>query len=66
MLRTLIYAIYLASTILLVSSTHVPEIKPLPSLREQTRLQEEWRTERLARIPALLEKYGADAWLVCS
>ncbi|KAE9410005.1 hypothetical protein BT96DRAFT_984330 [Gymnopus androsaceus JB14] len=37
--------------------------KPLPSLREQARIQDAWLKERLARIPFLLEKYGVDAWL---
>ncbi|KAI0036053.1 hypothetical protein K488DRAFT_42016 [Vararia minispora EC-137] len=38
--------------------------RPLPPLREQARLQNEWRDMRLARVPALLQKYGVDAWLI--
>ncbi len=36
----------------------------LPSLREQAKIQQAWQKERLARIPMLLRKYNADAWLV--
>lgn len=37
----------------------------LPSLKERARIQDEWKDERMASIPSLLEKYGADVWLVC-
>jgi hypothetical protein len=40
------------------------QYRTLPSLREQARLQTEWRDQRVSRIPALLEKHGVDAWLV--
>ncbi|EPQ59127.1 hypothetical protein GLOTRDRAFT_33917 [Gloeophyllum trabeum ATCC 11539] len=36
----------------------------LPPLREQARLFNEWKDERIARIPALLKKYDIDAWLL--
>lgn len=36
----------------------------LPSLRKQAVIQDQWRDERVSRIPMLLKKYGADAWLV--
>ncbi|KAF9464889.1 peptidase M24, structural domain-containing protein [Collybia nuda] len=36
----------------------------LPSLRERARIQDVWRDERVSRIPSLLEKYNADAWLM--
>lgn len=36
----------------------------LPSLREQAKIEQAWRAERIARIPKLLQKYNADAWLV--
>ncbi len=40
------------------------EYKRLPSLREQAAIQDQWRAERMSRVPALLKKYGVDAWLV--
>ncbi|KDQ64369.1 hypothetical protein JAAARDRAFT_52322 [Jaapia argillacea MUCL 33604] len=36
----------------------------LPSLRDQARILDEWKDERVARIPQLLERYGVDAWLM--
>ncbi|KAI0650544.1 hypothetical protein C8Q79DRAFT_998370 [Trametes meyenii] len=36
----------------------------LPSLREQAAILDAWRDERLARIPALLNKYSIQAWLI--
>ncbi|KAI0832622.1 hypothetical protein BC628DRAFT_1310121 [Trametes gibbosa] len=36
----------------------------LPSLREQAAIVDAWRDERLARIPALLQKYNIPAWLI--
>ena len=41
-----------------------PQYYPLPSLREQAKIQDAWTTERRAKIPALLQKHGVDAWLV--
>jgi hypothetical protein len=40
------------------------EYRKFPSLREQTRILGGWREERVAGIPALLEKHGVDVWLV--
>jgi hypothetical protein len=40
------------------------QYQKLPSLREQAKIEQAWREERIARIPGLLQKYGADAWLV--
>ncbi|KAF9054941.1 hypothetical protein BDZ89DRAFT_1106870 [Hymenopellis radicata] len=40
------------------------EYKRLPSLREQAAIQDQWRAERMSRVPALLKKYGVDAWLM--
>ena len=34
------------------------------SLREQARILDQWRDERVARIPDLLKRYGVDVWLV--
>ena len=36
----------------------------LPSLREQARILDRWRQERLDTIPNLLREHGVDAWLV--
>lgn len=44
--------------------TEPSQYQRLPPLRERARLQDAWRAERLANIPALLEKYEVDAWLV--
>lgn len=37
---------------------------PLPSLQEQALIRDQWTSERVARIPLLLQKYNAQAWLV--
>jgi len=36
----------------------------LPPLREQATLQDAWRDERLAQVPALLQKHNVSAWLM--
>ncbi|KAI0677348.1 hypothetical protein C8Q78DRAFT_84914 [Trametes maxima] len=36
----------------------------LPSLREQAAILDGWRDGRVARIPALLNKYNIQAWLI--
>ncbi|PPJ58398.1 hypothetical protein CBER1_08067 [Cercospora berteroae] len=41
-----------------------PTVHHLPSLREQAKIQDGWREERLANIPAILRKHGVDAWIV--
>ncbi|KAF5393006.1 hypothetical protein D9757_001317 [Collybiopsis confluens] len=38
--------------------------KPLPSLREQARIQDAWLKQRISRIPSLLQTHGVDAWLM--
>lgn len=38
--------------------------RALPGLREQAAILDSWRNQRVSQIPALLEKYGVDAWLV--
>jgi hypothetical protein len=38
----------------------------LPPLREQAALKDAWTKSRIESIPALLNKHGVDAWLVCS
>ncbi|KAK3361976.1 xaa-Pro aminopeptidase family enzyme [Lasiosphaeria ovina] len=43
---------------------HLPRYYTLPSLREQAEIQDAWTQERRAKIPALLKKYGVDAWLI--
>ncbi|KAK4505415.1 hypothetical protein PRZ48_003378 [Zasmidium cellare] len=47
-----------------VVSTKKPEYQHLPPLREQAKIQDGWRQERLDSVPALLEKHGVDAWLL--
>lgn len=42
-----------------------PKYQHLPPLREQAELQDKWTAERKEAIPALLEKHGVDAWIVC-
>lgn len=37
---------------------------PLPSLRDQAAIVDNWLDEHLENIPALLNKYSVDAWLV--
>ncbi|SJL02052.1 uncharacterized protein ARMOST_05376 [Armillaria ostoyae] len=41
------------------------EYRRLPPLREQAEILDRWTSERIARIPLLLQKYGVDAWLMC-
>ncbi|KAH0599028.1 hypothetical protein MHUMG1_03142 [Metarhizium humberi] len=41
-----------------------PQYQPLPSLRDQAALQDEWTAQRKASIPRLLQKHKIDAWLV--
>jgi hypothetical protein len=36
----------------------------LPPLREQAALKDSWTKSRIESIPALLAKYGIDAWIV--
>ncbi len=40
------------------------EYRRLLPLREQAEILNRWTSERVARIPLLLQKYGVDAWLV--
>ncbi|KAI0346880.1 hypothetical protein BDW22DRAFT_466688 [Trametopsis cervina] len=40
------------------------QYRRLPSLREQAPILDGWRDERVLRIPTLLQKYGADVWLM--
>ncbi|KAL0949277.1 hypothetical protein HGRIS_009355 [Hohenbuehelia grisea] len=36
----------------------------LPSLREQAKIQDQWKDERIASVPNLLSKHGVDGWLM--
>ncbi|KAF8165472.1 hypothetical protein B0H34DRAFT_240721 [Crassisporium funariophilum] len=45
--------------------TQPAQYQSLPSLRDRALIQDQWTAERIARIPALLKKYDADAWLIC-
>ncbi|OCH94331.1 hypothetical protein OBBRIDRAFT_770092 [Obba rivulosa] len=40
------------------------QYRRLPSLRDQAKILDRWRDERIVHIPALLEKHGIDAWLM--
>jgi len=42
-----------------------PRIHPLPSLREQARIQQEWADKRVKEvIPMLLREHGVDMWIL--
>lgn len=56
-----------ATALLLISRAVAdpkPQYQPLPSLRDQAALQDEWTAQRKASIPRLLQKHKIDAWLV--
>ncbi|MBD0327407.1 MAG: Xaa-Pro aminopeptidase, partial [Pyrinomonadaceae bacterium] len=61
-------ALLLLSSCLLISlSTSVvgQQPRPLPSLREQARIQQEWLKLRLERVlPALMRKHKVQMWLI--
>lgn len=46
------------------TATREPQYVTLPSLREQLAITDTWRSERIANIPNILQKYNVDAWLV--
>jgi len=47
------------------SAASATAAKPLPALREQAKVQQEWLKLRLERVlPALMRKYGVQMWLV--
>ncbi|KAH9482794.1 hypothetical protein JR316_0004894 [Psilocybe cubensis] len=61
-------AVYYYASLVLASGKHpsVPaRYQRLPSLRERAAIQDKWTQERIFRIPKLLEKYNAEAWLIC-
>lgn len=65
MFTTIFYAFWLAGSISAQLHPQNPAKYPkLPSLREQAQILDEWKAERIARIPLLLKKHGVDAWLV--
>jgi hypothetical protein len=41
-----------------------PDYITLPTLREQTAIQDAWTEQRISNIPNILNKYAVDAWLV--
>ena len=41
-----------------------PQFQKLPTLREQSQIQDAWPQERIEKIPQVLQKYGVGAWLV--
>ncbi len=55
----------LMSVLLAVAQMAPPP--PMPNLREQAAVQQEWLKKRLNdNLPALMRKYGVDLWLVVS
>ncbi|KDR83885.1 hypothetical protein GALMADRAFT_236354 [Galerina marginata CBS 339.88] len=38
--------------------------QPLPALRQRALIQNQWIAERITKIPSLLKKYNAQAWLL--
>lgn len=68
MIRTIILAVLTAVLAVTVIATLHPtepaQYAELPSLRDQAKLLDQWRDERVARIPTLLQKYNVDAWLM--
>ncbi|HEY0319769.1 MAG TPA: M24 family metallopeptidase [Pyrinomonadaceae bacterium] len=57
------------SLLLILSFTNAPvaaqSVKPLPSLREQALIQQEWLKARMERVlPALMRKHKVQMWLV--
>lgn len=56
---------HLVCILLFVSFAFTETIQPLPSLREQAEIQQEWLKLRLERVlPGLLRKYDINTWLV--
>jgi hypothetical protein len=47
------------------SKPNKPEFVTLPTLQEQTAIQDAWTEQRISNIPKILNKYSVDAWLVC-
>jgi hypothetical protein len=45
-------------------SEYPARYQEIPSLRDQAKIEQSWRDQRIASIPDLLRKYQADAWLV--
>ena len=40
------------------------QYQTLPFLRDQARILDEWRYQRLQALPELMKRYNIDAWLV--
>lgn len=61
--RALLFGLLLS---LVLASAALPQTpKPLPPLREQADIQQEWLKLRLERVlPALMRKHGIEMWLV--
>ena len=66
-LAALLPLVVVPGAILAKASSHPqtkPTYQPLPPLRQQADIQDAWTQSRKDQIPALLQKYGVDAWLV--
>src|SRR3954462_11559073 len=64
------YYIRALALLLILSSTFTApvaaqSVKPLPSLREQASIQQQWLKARMERVlPALMRKHKVQMWLV--
>jgi hypothetical protein len=55
----------IVATVLIANSTAADSPKPLPSLRQQAGIQQQWLKLRLERVlPRLMRKHGVSMWLV--
>lgn len=60
-----ILALAVAATLLAANSIAADSPKPVPSLREQAEIQQQWLKLRLERVlPRLMRKHGVAMWLV--
>jgi len=58
-------ALTIAATLLAANSFAADSPKPVPSLREQAEIQQQWLKLRLERVlPRLMRKHGVAMWLV--
>ncbi|RUS34833.1 xaa-Pro aminopeptidase family enzyme [Jimgerdemannia flammicorona] len=62
---TSLFFVIIFATLVLSVQLPVPKYHRLPSLRQQAKIQDAWRQERINNvIPALLNKYNIDLWIV--
>jgi Xaa-Pro aminopeptidase len=62
---SMIFTLALAASLLSANTIAADSPKPLPSLREQAEIQQQWLKLRLERVlPRLMRKHGVAMWLV--